>query len=137
MSGTFEVGAVLDWDEFDHNRPPGAEKKDKLLLVVGAKQGYDFLLVLATTKQHKKTTTPGCNAKDGYYYIPKEQRDFFNENTWLLLSELRPATAAIVVAGGMKKTIRVLGSLKPETARAVINCIKQIQDVSPYHLSLL
>jgi hypothetical protein len=137
MAHSFQVGAVLHWLAFDKDKPDGAEIKPKYLLVIGAKQGNDCLMILATTQRHRKDFTPGCNAKDGYYYIPAVAKEFFKENTWLLLNEPKVASAAELVRLGLTKQVEVRGVLRNELVRAVINCLRRSEDIGDVHLSLL
>jgi hypothetical protein len=137
MAHAFQLGAVLHWLAFDKDRPEGAEIKPKFLIVVGAKQGYDCLMILATTQRHRKEFKPGCNAKDGYYFIPSVAKEFFKEDTWLLLSEPKVTSAAELVKLGMGKQVEARGKIRDEIVRAIINCLKQSDDVSGIHLSLL
>jgi hypothetical protein len=136
MPGDFKVGAVLDWDKFKFSRP-GAEPKDKLLIVLGAKQGSDFLMALTTSRPHWRKFNHGCNAQDGYYFIPGTGKDFFSEDTWVLLNDVKIASSAEVVRGALQGGIRCAGNLRQELARAIINCLKKTDDVSGLHLSLL
>lgn len=96
-----------------------------------------MLMVLATTKKHHKGFHPGCRAKEGYYFIPGVAKEFFPEDTWLLLAELKVANAAMLIEGGMKGTIKVAGQIRDELVRAIINCLKKTQDVSEVHLTLI
>lgn len=133
-AGDFKVGAVLDWDQFPFE---GRESKDKLLVVLGAKAGHDFLLVLATSQRHHRSFNPGCHLKEGYFFIPGTEKDFFTKDTWLILAEPQIASAAEIVAPSMKGSVRVIGNLREQLANAIRNCLGRIKDVSQVHLDLL
>ncbi len=137
MTHAFGVGAVLHWKLFDIDPPEGAEKKNKFLLVIGAKQGHDVLMILATTQKHHKKFNHGCSASEGYYFIPSVAKEFFPEDTWLLLSEPKVANSALLISGGMNGTVKVCGKLRDELVRAIINCLKKTSDVSQAHLALI
>jgi hypothetical protein len=137
VSHAFSVGAVLHWKAFDLDRPPGTEIKPKFLVVIGAKPGHDVLMILATTHPHHRDLKPGCNAEEGYYYIPGVAKQGFNENTWLLLNEPKVASAALLVKQGLSGNCKVVRSVDAQIAAAIINCLKKIDDVSDLHLSLL
>jgi hypothetical protein len=137
VTNAFALGAVLHWDEFDKDRPVGTEIKSKFLIVLSAKQGQQCLMVLATKQKHHKKFKPGCSASENYYFIPGVAKEFFREDTWLLLDEPKTATASELVAGGIKGKIKVVYNLREDLLRAIVNCLKQTLDISEHHLSLL
>lgn len=134
MASDLRIGAVLDWDDFVF---PDGSSKDKLLLVLGAKQGHNYLLVLATSKPHQRHFEPGCNAGDGYYFIPGGGKDFFNKDTWIILSEPQIANAAEMLSAFMGRRVRVIDNLRDQLTNAIRNCLKLVDDVSQVHKDLL
>jgi hypothetical protein len=134
VSGALTFGAVLHWKQFPF--PDGGQPKDKFLLVLGAKQGHDFLLVLANTNRKHKYLTPGCHAKLGFYLIPGGGKDFFPDDTLVVLKPLT-ARSAELVKGGLDKTIHVAANLSVNLAGHIRNCLKQSDDVSDADLALL
>lgn len=130
------MGAVLHWQAFNIDAPPGATPKNKFLVVIGANQNQSVLMLVATTKRHHRSHKPGCVAEEGYYLIPGGGKDFFKEDTWLLLSEPKETNAAELIARGVKGEVQARGNLRTELVRAIINCLRRTDDVSSYHLSL-
>lgn len=134
MSHHFKIGAVLHWKDFTFS---DGSKKNKYLIVLGAKSGHDILLVLATSKPYHRSFNHGCHATDGYYHIPGTGKDFFPLDTWVILAEPRIASTAELLKEAMNKNIETVGNLRDELARAIINCLKKTKDVSEFHISLI
>lgn len=134
-AGAIGPGCVLHWKDFKFH---DGDTADKFLVILGCKTGCNYLAVLGTSKKHRKTFTPGCNAKDEYYFIPGGGKDFFPLDTWLLLSEPYELVPAEILQKAMTdKSVEVAGTLRAEMANAIRNCLKQCEDVSAHHLSLL
>lgn len=134
MAGDFRAGAVLDWDKF---RFKDGTEKDKLLIVLGCKQGRDVLMVLATSKRHYRNLREGCHATAGYFFISAKMKWFFSEDTWVLLSDPVVLSAQEIVRAGFLKQARVLYNFSDEITRALCNCLAKGIDVSDYHRSLI
>jgi hypothetical protein len=134
VSPTFKVGAVLHWKDFTFS---DESKKNKYLIVLGAKTNHDFLLVLATSQPHHRSFNHGCHAQEGYYHIPGTGKDFFPKDTWVVLSEPRIASAGEILKESLVKNIETVANLRDDIARAMINCLKKCKDVSELHLSLI
>jgi hypothetical protein len=130
----FSVGAVLHWRGF---RFADGATADKYLVVLGCKTGHDALLVVATSKRHRKKFNHGCNAADGYHFIPGTGKDFFPLDTWLLLAAPRVASSAELIQCGIRGEVSVCGKLRDQLANEIRNCLKRVKDVSAYHVSLL
>lgn len=128
------VGCILHWKGFKFT--DGAEA-DKYLVVVGAKPGSNYLAIVATSKQRKRSTQPGGNPQGGYYHIPGGGKDWFPKDTWLLFEEPREISAAELVREGLAKNITVEGYLRHDIANAICNVMRKCDDVSEYHISLL
>ena len=73
----------------------------------------------------------------GYFHIPGEGRDFFPEDTWLLLMECRILRLAEVVKAGMEGALTVKNTLRQQLANEIRNCLRRIDDVSQAQLDLL
>jgi len=135
MPGAFSVGAVLHWEGFVFH---DGESANKFLMVLGAKQGSDYLFVVATSQQHKREMTPGCNLTPStYYFIQGGKKDFFPKDTWLILDEPYIFAAAKVVQAGLQGQLTVRGNLRLDVANAARNCMKHSKDVAQVYLDLL
>jgi hypothetical protein len=128
------VGTILHWKGFTF--ADGATA-DKFLVIVGSQPEKNYLAVIATSKQKKKTTQPGGNPQGGYYHIPGGGKDWFPLDTWLLFEEPREISSAELVKEGMAKSIEVKGCLRGEVANAICNTMRKCDDVSEYHRGLL
>ena len=127
-------GCILHWDGFKF--PDGSEA-DKFFVVVGAQPGKNYLAIVATSNQKWRENKPGGNVSGGYYHIPGGGKDWFPKDTWLLFEAPMELSAAELLARKFKNEIVIRGSLRPDITNAICNCMKQCQDVSEYHRTLL
>jgi hypothetical protein len=135
MSGAFSIGAVLHWEAFAFR---DGEQANKYLVVLGAKQGADYLFVVATSKQKQRQFQPGCTLTPfTYFFIPGGGKDFFPKDTWLLLDEPYQFSAAEVTQAGLKGLLVVKTNLRVDLANAARNCMKRSKDVAQVYLELL
>lgn len=134
MTTAFEVGAVLHWSGFEFE---DGSTKNKYFVVLGAKPESDCLVVIATSRPKDRSYSPGCHQNEGYYHIPGGGKDFFPEDTWLLLMECRAMGLAEVLKAAMARELTVSGKLRTEIANAIRNCLKRIDDISPVQIALL
>lgn len=130
---TVAPGCVFHWEGF---RFEDGEQADKYLVFVGAKTGSNYLAVIATSQPKKRDFKPGCNAAQGYYHIPGG-KDGFKKDTWLLLAPPREISPAEFLKFAMKREIKLVVQLRHDIANAICNCMRQCEDVSEYHRSLL
>jgi hypothetical protein len=126
----YAPGCIFHWKQYEF---ADGQKANKFFVIVGAKQGSNFLAVIATSKQHKKDFVPGCNAKDGYYHIPGGGNDWFPLDTWLLIAEPKEIDPAKFKEAALTHK----GDLRTDIANAIRNCIKQCKDVSEAQIALL
>ena len=59
-SASLKIGDILHWKNFQFS---DSERKNKYFVVIGAKDGRDYLFVIATSQQHRANFVPGCNAE--------------------------------------------------------------------------
>lgn len=133
MTQSLGVGSILSWKGFVF--ADGASS-DKLLVVLGAKSGHDYLLAIATSKAHGNSSIDGCNQNDQLYFIPAGKNGF-SKDTWLQLYRPRIAQAAELVKESMAQNLSVVGAVPTSIANAIRNCLKHCQDVSQAHIELL
>jgi hypothetical protein len=132
--GTIVPGTVLHWKGFQF---PNGATADKYLVIVGCQKDKNYLAIVATSKQKKRSAQPGGNPEGGYYHIPGGGKDWFPLDTWLLFEEPREISAAEFVKEGMAKNIEVKGCLRGQIANAICNAMRRCDDVSEYHRGLL
>ena len=127
-------GSIVRYRNFQFH---DGDHADKLLIVLnsGGKVPY---LVLRTTSRQKaaRLANEGCHAKEGYYFLPAK-RDNFPKDTWILLYEPYELNAAELIKAHFGGDAELIGQLKPELLRAIINCFKKSDDCSAYYDSLL
>lgn len=131
---TFGVGAVLHWEKFEFE---DGTTQDKFFVVLGAKPNHDCLLVIATSQRRRRSYQAGCHAKESYFHIPGGRKDFFRDDTWLLLMECKTLRLAEVVKLARNETLETVATLREQLANAIRNCLKRSEDVSQVQLSLL
>lgn len=134
-TGLISPGCVIHWKDYVFDN---GQTANKYLVIVGAKQGCNYLAVVATSQPRKRKFEPGCHATEGYYHIGGGGKDHFPKDTWLLVAEAVELTPAELVKRAMvEKTISIVGQLRGEIANALRNCLKRCPDVSPAQIALL
>lgn len=128
------AGCIFHWQEYKF---ADGEVANKYFVILGAKQGSNYLAVVATSKPHKRKFNPGCHSADGYYHIPGSGKDWFPKDTWLLLADPIELAPAEFLKQAFAKSITLSGNLRTELANAIRNCLKQCQDVSDAQKALL
>lgn len=110
---------------------------EKLLIVLNeASSTTPHLILLATSQKGRKKLDPGCHAKDNYFVIhPKT--DWFNKITWIIFDRIIEYDFVHELSEHFKGNLVTQTTLKEDTIRAIINCLKQSDDITPYQLSLL
>lgn len=134
MSRDLSRGSVLHWENYTF---PDGGTADKFFVLVGAKQGANWVLVIATSKQKNRTFNPGCNAKEGYYHVPGGGKDFFPQDTWLLLPEALEIRPAELLKRAMDNELTVRGNLRENVVNEIRNCLRVCDDVPGTVLALL
>lgn len=108
----------------------------KLFIVLNDPTQTNPALVVRTTSQSKgRRLSPGCFANEGYFVLLAGQ-DWFRETTWIIL-EVYEYDFKKELAEHFQGNLATKGSLNEETVRAIVNCLKRTEDVTPYHLSVL
>ena len=110
---------------------------DKLLVVLNSGGKVSHLVLKTTSKQKAgRFAKEGCHAQAGYFFI-RAQSDHFRKDTWVLLYETYELSSADFLKAHFGGVAEVVGCLKSETLRAIINCFKKTDDYSEHHESLL
>jgi hypothetical protein len=135
MAGELTKGAVLAWDGFEFR--DGGDPKDKLFVVLGAREGCDYLVAITTSQRHRKSDKHGCDSDAAHYFIPGTGKDFFVKDTWVLLFRVEIVSSVELIKRSLEKRVRVVGNLREDIANAIRNCLKTVDDVSPAYLELL
>jgi hypothetical protein len=114
----------------------GTITKKFLIVLNEATSNNPHLLLLTTSQQWKRNTSPGCYAKENYFVI-QENNDWFDKNTWVLFDPIIEYNFRKELEEHFKQNLESKAFLKQETIRAIINCLKQSDDITPYQISLL
>lgn len=113
------------------------DTSDKLLIVLAAAPPHEVMVVLTTSQQHRRELRDGCHTNPGQsYFTFNANPGGFKKTTWVLLTPRLMFVRALELKmdSGQVKPVQ---SLRETDLRAVINCLKKSDDVSPFHLSLL
>lgn len=109
----------------------------KFLIVLNEGSSQDpHLLLLTTSQQWKRQFNPGCYAKENYFVL-KERCDWFDKTTWVLFDPIIEYNFKRELEEHFKQNLETQACLKEETVNAIINCLKQSDDITPYQISLL
>ena len=103
---------------------------EKLLIVLNEATGTTpYLILLATSKQSGKKSEPGCHAKDGYFVIyPKT--DWFITPTWIMFDRIYEYDFTRELSEHFEGNLITKATLKENNIRAIINCLKQSDDIT-------
>lgn len=128
-------GAIIFVKDYEFD---DGSTKDKLLVVLGTKEGQDYLCALTTTAQWMRDVGHGCyhNAQT-YFFLEGDGKNYFNKDTWILLSQAYIYSSAWLLNQSLSGKAKVVGEVKPDVAGQIRNCYKESRDASPIKLTLL
>lgn len=127
-------GSVILHEKFQFN---DGDSANKWLVVLSAVKNGQILLVKTTSQQRRRPLKDGCHPN------PRESVFVFNANlggfkktTWVILEPIVIEMSTLLkrIDEGIIKKLFVLN---PIDARAIINCLKKCDEVSPVHLEFL
>lgn len=131
---TVSHGCIFHWQEYKFS---DGQTANKYFIILAAKNGFNFLAAIATSKPRGRKFEAGCHSKEGYYHIPGGGKDWFPRDTWVLLSDVVELTPSEFLKRAMEKQITLSGNLRADIANAIRNCFKSSPDASAHHISLL
>ena len=135
MNGEFKIGAILHYRDFEFE---DGTKRDKFMVVLGAKPDCDYLCALTTTKKWKMKADRGCHHNPRtHFFIPGDGKNFFRKDTWLVLSEPRIMSRVEVMQKGMEKILQVKTNFEQNITGEIRNCLKASKDISERQRQLL
>ena len=127
-------GSVLFWKNFSFT---DGGKSDKLLIVLNHQRDGQHMLVPTTSMYRKwRPRENGCQASQGYFFVPEENKDFDTE-TWILLDDPQVKEISELEEREDDRTMRLLFQLDLSFVKAIVNCFKKTEDCSPYYEYLL
>lgn len=133
-----KYGSVIFWTGFKFE---DGQKGNKLLVILGAKNGANLLAVLATSQAHGRPKTRGCHTQHSCFFVPGGGPEGFDCDTWLELHRPQEIERKFIgTQAGLpedKREIRTVLDLKPQFANEFRNCLKLSPDISAAQLALL
>lgn len=109
---------------------------NKLLILVSEPKGSDDWVFVKTTSKVKARDQEGCHPCHGLFVV-NAKGDFFQQKTWIQFQELYPLNHAKILKAKFGGDLKELGQLREQTVRAIVNCIKKSDDLSPVEISWL
>lgn len=109
---------------------------DKLLILVNEPTGTTDWIFVKTTSQPKPKDTQGCHSTHNLYVLNLGE-DFFRKKTWVQFHELYPFNHQALLKAKLGGDIQEKGQLREQTTRALLNCMRKSEDLSPVELGWL
>jgi hypothetical protein len=113
------------------------ESADKLLVVLSPAKNGQILAVKTTSQQKRRPLKDGCHPDTREsVFVFNANPDKFKETTWIILDPIVLEVSVLekrIVEGIVSK----LFDLNPTNAKAISNCLKRCDEVSPVHLEFL
>ncbi|WP_424946365.1 hypothetical protein [Candidatus Spongiihabitans sp.] len=135
MSRDLRVGAILHHRGFPFE---DGTRRNKYLVLLGAKIGCDYLFALTTSKIGRKKAEPGCHhSPKTYFFIPGDEKNFFPRNTWIVLGEPRTINRAEIIEKGFLNIIQIVANLEKSITTEIRNCLKASMDITDRQKQLL
>lgn len=118
------------------------ETGEKLFVLLNLpKADGDPFLVLKTTSQSRRYDgiTRGCNPPRFVFFLTKAYyQDSFPLDTYIQMDEIFEYTSLQFIKGGFNKVLEKKHTLKEQTFRELINCLKRLKDdISVRHYRIL
>ena len=128
-------GAIIFVKDYEFN---DGSTRDKLLVVLGTKEGRDYLCALTTSVQWRRGAGHGCHHDaQTYFFLEGNRKNYFDVDTWILLSQADIYSSAWLLKQSLTGQAKVVGAVKPNVAGEIRNCYKASRDATPIKLSLL
>ena len=109
----------------------------KLIITLNEPTGTDPYLVVRTTSQQKnRPLQEGCHPDRGVFVL-NAGHDWFEEKTWIQLHEVFEISLPSFLQDRFRKEVEVKATLKEQTIRAIVNCLKKSPDLTRYQQELL
>jgi len=110
---------------------------DKLMVIISKDRDNKNLFLLTTSRQKNRLLQDGCHpgGADPFFTF-NNHLDGFDKTTWVLLNP-RTINTAELLNRKANGEVGFIFRLREMNLRALINCLKRCDDVSPYHLSFL
>ena len=126
-------GKVFSYKQFPFG---DGGQSDKLLIVVNEPDSTTDWIFIKTTSKSKCRDTQGCHSFHNLYVLNAGE-DLFRSKTWVQFNEVYNISCLALGVANKYGEAKRIGNLKLQTVRAIINCMKNSQDLSPHELNLL
>ena len=127
-----KCGTVLFHSDFQFL---DGDHADKRLVVLNAPTFGQPYLCCKTTSKPRFPDREGCHSSHNLYVL--NPCPCFKLKTWVQFHEIYELDAVELLQRHASGQVREVGELPPETGRAIVNCVKRSDDISPYQLSFL
>lgn len=127
-------GSVLLHRDFQFS---DGESADKLLVVLSPAKNGQILAVKTTSQQKRRPLKDGCHPDiRESVFVFNANPDKFKKTTWIILDPIVLEVSVLEKRIG-EGIVRKLFDLNQTNAKAISNCLKRCDEVSPVHLEFL
>lgn len=127
-------GTVLFHRDFTFD---DGQQADKLLIVLSQIRNGQLLAAKTTSQKKSRPTRDGCHIGSvESLFTFNANLGGFRTTTWVVLQPYVLAVADLMQRH-FNQTVHVKFYLKDVDLRAVVNCMRKCDDISPHHLSFL
>lgn len=112
---------------------------EKLLVVLNnpnLESHEPYLVCRTTSVEKKRKRVPACDIDQSTFFIPMGKA-FFTSNTWLQLHEIYVFDSKSLLEDHNAGQLDNIGQLPKEIISQLMNCLKNMEDISLEHLQLI
>jgi hypothetical protein len=128
-------GDILFYKDFEFE---DGSKHNKLFIVICAGSSC---LVLKTTSNNKRYqgVKEGCNPDKRVFFIPLENKEFFDDNTYIQFPQLFEFNESDLSKGTISRQIKIFESVLSNVyLQRIIDCLKHFKDdISTEHWEII
>lgn len=111
--------------------------RDKYFIVLNNPAQNDLIVTCITTSQpDHRPDQEGCHHADNLYVL-NANFDYFPKKTWIQFFRVFKFVQEKFQRSIMEGDIEQKAMLRPETIKAIINCIRKSEDIPHYDLELI
>lgn len=117
--------------------PDGETGDIKFLILLNTPSDDEpYLFCLTTTQQHTKKAVLGCHHKQDYYYIDRDQSDFWKP-TWVVFDTLYVKSAADLTKRKFYSSRYEMFDIEITLWKALKKCILKSKNIDQDHLEMI
>lgn len=129
-------GAILFHHSFKFKDGEIGEKLIVVLNNPNLQNDEPYLVCRTTSKEGKRKRKPACDIDQSTFFIPEDNASF-RSDTWLQLYEIYEIDAQSLLNDRSEGQLDFLDQLPQEITRQLMNCLKNMEDISIEHLVLI